>query len=71
MNVIKKTYLFPQFYIHKQAFCDDCDNVILEHTGNIVTQEAGEQLEYRCPKCNKIYLFSENDLKGEWKWRTI
>ena len=69
--MIKKHYLFPECYVMKVPKCDDCDNVILAHTGNIVTPEAGEQLEYRCPKCNKIYLFSENDLKGEWKWRTI
>ena len=69
--MIDKHFLIPECYVMKVPKCDDCDNVILEHIGNIVTPEAGEQLEYRCHKCNKIYLFSENDLKEEWKWRTI
>ena len=67
--MIKKTYLFPQFFIHKQAFCDDC-NIPLTDTGVQLLSNPPLQV-MKCSKCNKEYNIKVSDLLGEWKWRVL
>lgn len=67
--MIKKSYLIPEFYIHKIPYCDDCDEQ-LKDTG-IALMSNPPQYQYICPKCNKTYTFNDKDIQGEWKWRTI
>lgn len=67
--MIKKSYLFPEFYIHKQAYCDDC-NLPLKNTNTQWLTNPPMQV-FVCEKCGKEYHVSIDELQGEWKWRTI
>lgn len=67
--MLEKHYLFPECYIIKIPKCDNC-KVELQDTG-IVLMSNPPQYTYKCPKCNKEYTFRENEIQGEWKWRTI
>lgn len=68
--MIKKQYLFPEMYINKVPKCDVCEDTILVDTGRrIMTMPT--QVVLRCPNCNKEYTYYENELQGEWVWKTI
>lgn len=67
--MIKKQYLFPECYINKVACCDDCE-VPLDMTNTQLLSDPPKQV-MKCPKCNKEYYIDMNQIKGEWKWRTI
>lgn len=66
---IKNNYLFPEYYIQKEAYCDDCKEKLVD-TG-IRLMSFPVQIEMKCQKCNKHYNFYERDLQGEWKWREV
>ena len=68
--MIEKQYVFPECYINKIPKCDDCKNVILKDTG-IRLMSMPAQVKLKCPNCNKEYDDYENELEGEWVWRTI
>lgn len=67
--MIKKSFLFPQFYIHKEAYCDECD-IKLVDTGMQLMSNPPLQV-MKCPRCNKEYNISTLELQGEWKWRMM
>lgn len=67
--MIKKTFLIPQLYVHKEAYCDDC-NIPLSNTRTALLSDP-PQYVFKCEKCKREYYISENDLQGEWKWRAI
>lgn len=67
--MIKNEYLVPEFYINKVPYCDKC-SVELHTTGAMLLSNPAK-IEYRCPKCNNVTHYSEDLLRGEWKWRTI
>lgn len=67
--MIKKHYLFPEFYVAKIPYCDDCE-VQLQNTGTQILSMPASDI-YVCPKCNKKYYFSVGSLEGEWKWRIM
>lgn len=67
--MIKKHFLFPEYYVAKVPYCDDCD-VQLRNTNTQILSTPPSNL-YICPKCNKEYYFSVDSLGGEWKWRVI
>jgi phage FluMu protein Com len=68
--MIDKHFLFPEYYIAKVPKCDNCKGIILKQTGQSFMAYP-VLIEYKCPKCNKIYTFGEDELQGEWKWRVI
>lgn len=67
--MIKKHFLFPECYIAKIPYCDDC-NVQLKQSDTQILTNSPSYI-YNCPKCNKEYYFSAGSLEGEWKWRVI
>lgn len=67
--MIKEQFLFPQYYIHRVACCDDC-NIPLNDRGTRLMSNP-PKIVMICPKCNKEYYIDEDKLIGEWKWRTI
>lgn len=67
--MIDKQFLFPEYYIAKIPKCDDC-KVKLQDTG-ISLMTNPPQRQFVCPKCSKQYNIYENELQGEWRWRTI
>lgn len=68
--MIKEQYLFPEFYINKIPKCDNCTDTILEDTGARLASYPPKVI-LKCPKCFTEYNYTENELQGEWKWRTI
>lgn len=66
---IQKKYLIPECFIMKLPMCDDCEVELLDTGTQYATYPP--QLVYKCPKCNKEYVFNVNEIQGEWKWRTI
>lgn len=67
--MIKKSFLFPECYVAKQPFCDDCNNQPLNMVAELTSNPP--VYEYVCPKCNKKYQYNEREVIGEWKWKTI
>lgn len=67
--MIKQQFLFPEYYVQKIPFCDNC-NVELYFTGSQLLSAPAKNV-MRCPNCKKFYHISENELQGEWKWKTI
>lgn len=67
--MIKKQFLIPEFYIHKIPYCDVCDRELEEQPYIVMTNPP--QHTFKCPSCNKEYTYREDEVKGEWKWRTI
>lgn len=67
--MIKKHYLFPECYVAKIPYCDDC-NIQLRNTDTQILTNPASSL-YVCPKCGKEYYFSIGSLEGEWKWKVI
>ena len=67
--MIRKQFLFPQFYINKIPYCDDC-KIPLQSTGTVL-MSSPPQYEYKCYNCGKEYSFKEDEIQGEWKWRAI
>ena len=68
--MIDKHYLFPEVYIAKIPKCDDCKGIVLKQTGQVLMSNPA-LIQYKCPNCDKIYNIREDELQGEWKWRTI
>lgn len=67
--MIEKHFLFPQYYIHKVAKCDEC-KCELYYTGiELLSNPSLKQM--KCPKCGKEYNISIKELQGEWKWRAL
>lgn len=66
--MIKKEFLIPECYIHKQAYCDDCGELLID-TGNQLLSSPPKTV-MKCNKCNKFYHINVEELQGEWKWRT-
>lgn len=58
--MIKKNFLFSQFYIFKELYCDDC-NVKLQDTGMQLLSDPPLQV-MKCPRCNKEYDIKITDL---------
>ena len=67
--MIEKKFLFPEYYILKIPKCDKC-NVALKNN-NMQLAIYPPKYEYECPECGNIYNFREDEVQGEWKWRTI
>lgn len=67
--MIKEEFLIPEYYVNKVPMCDDCKVALKQEPYILMSNPA--KYGYKCPKCNKEYYFFENELKGEWKWRTI
>ena len=67
--MIDKHYLFPECYIAKIPKCDECKVTLNQEPYTLMSNPP--ILVFKCPKCNKEYHYNENELKGEWKWRTI
>lgn len=67
--MIEKQYLIPEFYINKVPKCDEC-KVRLEDTGARLLVDP-PLFVYKCPNCGDEYKFYEEEIRGEWKWRTI
>lgn len=67
--MIHKQFLIPEYYIHKIPMCDNC-KIELESTETVLASYP-PLYPYKCPHCGEIYNIREQDLKGEWKWRTI
>lgn len=67
--MIKKTYLIPEFYIHKEPYCDEC-KIPLKDAGRTLMVNPPLHV-YKCPRCGVEYNLKEADLQGEWKWRSI
>ena len=67
--MIKTEYVFPEYYIKRTAFCDDCQ-VELHFTGTQLLSAPAKNVMI-CPKCRKRYDIPETEMQGEWKWRTI
>ena len=68
--MVEKQFVIPEMYINKIPKCDDCVDTVLEDTGLRLMCKPAKIL-LQCPKCKKEYTFLEDDLKGEWVWRTI
>ena len=68
--MIDKHFLFPEMYIAKVPKCDDCEKQVLQQTGHMLMSNP-PLVEYVCPKCKKIYNYTQDELEGEWKWRVI
>ncbi len=66
---IHKQFLIPEFYIMKIPVCDEC-NIQLEDT-NVMLPSYPPKYVYKCKQCGKEYNYTETELRGEWKWRTI
>lgn len=67
--MIEKHFLFPQYYVHKIAKCDEC-KCELYYTGiELLSNPPLKQM--KCPKCGKEYNINAKELQGEWKWRAI
>lgn len=67
--MIKQTFLFPEYYVHKEAYCDEC-NIKLQDTGMQLMSNPPLQI-MKCPKCGKEYNISTQDLQGHWRWRSM
>lgn len=67
--MIEKHFLFPECFVAKIPMCDECKVQLVDN--NIMLPTAPPKWQFTCPKCNKEYAFYSNELKGEWKWRTI
>lgn len=67
--MIQKQFLFPEYYIKKIPTCDKC-KTSLESTGTVLMSNPPLYV-YKCPRCQEIYNIKEDDLQGEWKWRSI
>lgn len=67
--MIKKHYLFPECYVAKIPYCDDC-NIQLNNCNTQLLSDPPISI-YMCPKCKKEYHFSQDSLGGEWKWRVL
>lgn len=67
--MIKKQYLIPEAYINKIPYCDICDRPLEQK--NEVLLSSPPMYMFKCPSCGKDYTFREDEVKGEWKWRTI
>lgn len=67
--MIQKHFLFPQYYIHKVAICDNC-KCELYFTGTELLTDPPIKV-MKCPKCGKEYNIHPKELQGEWKWRAI
>lgn len=66
---IKKQFLIPECYIQKIPVCDNC-GLPLQDTGRRLMSYP-PKATFICNHCNKEHTFFENELQGEWKWRTI
>ena len=51
--MIKKHYLFPECYIAKIPYCDDCNVQLLNKNIQLLSNPASSL--YECPKCHKDY----------------
>lgn len=67
--MIKSQYLLPEFYIRKYPICDICNKELVKQSYELMTNPV--TYVYKCPNCNKEYNYREDELRGEWKWRTI
>ena len=67
--MIEKHFVFPEYYIVKVPLCDDCK--VRLHDNNLMIATNPPQWQYSCPQCNKVYTFSSEELKGEWKFKAL
>lgn len=67
--MIKNSYFFPQCYVAKIPYCDECDESLVRKNVQLLVDPPSSV--YVCPKCNKEYVISDISLEGEWKWRKI
>lgn len=67
--MIQEQFLFPQYYVHRIAYCDKCKIPLNDKGIRLMSNPPITVLE--CPKCKKEYQYTETELRGEWKWRTI
>lgn len=67
--MIRKQYVYPECYINKIPICDDCKET-LKDTGRRLMSNP-PLIVLQCPKCKREYNYRENELQGEWKWKTI
>lgn len=67
--MIKQTFLFPQYYVQKTPYCDEC-SIPLVSTG-VVYMSDPPLYEYKCSNCGKTYTYKETEIQGEWRWRSI
>lgn len=67
--MIEKRFLFPECYVAKVPFCDDCKVQLSQSGVQVLTNPV--KLQYICSKCHKEYYFLESEVQGEWKWRML
>lgn len=67
--MIKQSFLFPEYYVHKEAYCDEC-NIKLHDTGMELLSNPPIKV-LQCSQCGKEYKISSSELQGHWRWRTI
>ena len=67
--MVEKQFLFPQYYINKILKCDICKEILI-NTGEVLMSNPPIYI-YKCSNCNKTYNFKEDDIRGEWVWKTI
>lgn len=67
--MIEKRFLIPECYVFKIPKCDDCKVELQKLPYELLTYPA--KYHYQCPECKKEYTFLQNEVEGEWRWRTI
>lgn len=67
--MIKHEFLIPECYVNPVPLCDNC-NIKLENQ-NVQYLSDPPLNVYKCPRCNKEYTFTNNEISGYWKWRRI
>lgn len=67
--MIQNHYLFPQFYICKVPYCDDCNIQLLSLNQTLLSDPPMQM--FKCTKCGREYSYRADELQGEWKWRAL
>lgn len=67
--MIKETRYKPKCYVERTPYCDDCDTPL--NRDSLVLTTNPIQLVYKCPKCNREYCYTENEVGGYWEWQNL
>lgn len=67
--MIKKKEVILKSIIQKDAYCDNCDEKLIE--GNSRLLSSPPKLKMICPKCKKTYYIDERELTNEYNFEEI
>lgn len=65
--MIKETKYKPKYYVARVPYCDDCGTELNKVNFNLLSNPI--KIGYKCPKCNKEYYYTEEEIGGYWVWQ--